>query len=273
MIKIACSTGIHSTQSLETACRALHALGFRYVDPLAMEGWHVKPSRLVADAAGEAAHVRAVLQTYGLACVAINLGFLHNFTTCTDEQHALNLQVVRGACTLADVLGTSIVTVGSGGIGNGDRDTIVDRVATRLAEVVALAGEAGVTIALETHAGAISVYPDAARELLSRCPGLWLTYDPSHYIAERIPVEETLDLLPYAAHVHLRNARIGHFQERMGVGLLDMPWMVERIVASGYEGAIAIEYIEDCGARQEGYETRGEIEALVQVLLAAGVTL
>ena len=70
-------------------------------------------------------------------------------------------------------------------------------------------------LALETHAGAIAVHSAAARELLARCPGLMLTYDPSHYIAEQIPVSETLDLLEHAAHVHLRNARVGHCQEQI----------------------------------------------------------
>ena len=35
MIKVACSTGIRSTESLDVACQAIVELGFRYVDPLA----------------------------------------------------------------------------------------------------------------------------------------------------------------------------------------------------------------------------------------------
>jgi sugar phosphate isomerase/epimerase len=129
------------------------------------------------------------------------------------------------------------------------------------------------TLALETHAGAIAVRPAAARELLARCPGLALTYDPSHYIAEQIPVGDTLDLLDHSAHIHLRNARVGHFQERMARGALDLRWMVEQILASGYEGTISIEYIEDCGAIEQGYEVRKEIETLLQLLLDQGLDL
>ena len=273
MIEIACSTGIRSTQSLETACALIRELGFTHVDPLAMEGWHIKPSRLLADARREADALAALLSAHSLRCAAINLGFLHSLATCTPEQHQVNLDVVRAACVLARAVGTSILTVGTGHTGDEDRGALVDRLVERLGQMVAVAGGAEMTIALETHAGSIAVYPEVDRELLSRCPDLRLTYDPSHFVADRVPVEETLDLLDHAAHIHLRNARVGHFQETMAKGLLDIPWMVDRIVASGYQGAVSIEYIEDCGGIQEGYEVRDEVVSLVQVLVDKGLTL
>jgi sugar phosphate isomerase/epimerase len=273
MIYIACSTGICSTKSLEEACALIRDLGFTRVDPLAMEGWHIKPSRLVADAGREAEDFRALLDQYQLECVAINLGFLHNLAACTPDQFKTNLDVVRGACVLARAVGTSILTVGTGNTGNGDRGTLIERLTERLGQVVSVAQQAGMIVALETHAGSIAVYPQVDLELIQRCPGLKLTYDPSHFIADRVPVEDTLDLLQHAVHVHLRNARVGHFQERMAKGLLDIPWIVEQIVASGYEGAISIEYIEDCGGIQEGYEVQEEVVALKQVLMDKGLAL
>ncbi len=108
---------------------------------------------------------------------------------------------------------------------------------------------------------------------MSGCPGLRLASAPSHYIAEEIPIGETLDLLAHTAHVHLRNARVGHFQETMAKGLLDVPWVVDRILDAGYEGAVSIEYIEDCGAIAEGYEVRDEVLALREILAAKGLAL
>jgi sugar phosphate isomerase/epimerase len=267
MIQIACSTGIRSTKSLETACALIHELGFTCVDPLAMEGWHIKPSHLLEDAQREAEALCALTDAYSLRCVAINLGFLHSLAACTPEQHQVNLNIVRAACVLARAAGTSILTVGTGRTDDEDRQALLDRLVERLGCAVAVAGEAGMTIALETHAGSIAVYPDVDRELVTRCQGLRLTYDPSHFIADQVPVESTLELLSHAAHIHLRNARVGHFQETMDKGLLDIPWMIDRIVESGYQGAIAIEYIEDCGGIQEGYEVRDEVVALKQVLV------
>lgn len=273
MIKLACSTGVRSTESLDVACAMIADMGFRYVDPLAMSQWHIKPATLVADAAAEAVNVRGVFERYGLACPAINLGFVYGFTTATDEEHLVNLKVLEGACVLAKKLDTTILTVSPGGMGDDDRTVILDRVSARLNEALAIGAREGMTLALETHSGAIAVHPAAVRELLERCPGLTLTYDPSHYIAEEIPVEETLDLLNHTTHVHLRNARVGHFQERMDRGGLDMPWMIDRILAAGYDGTISIEYIQDCGGLQEGYEVRDEAELLKRLLLDKGLTL
>ena len=217
-IRIACSTGVRSTESLEIACALVKELGFSSVDPLAMEGWHIKPSRLVQDAAAEAERLGALLDQLDLQCAAINLGFTHNLARCTPEQFQVNLRVVRGACVLARAAGTRILTVGTGGTGDEARRAVVERLVDRLSQVVSAASAASaapMTVALETHAGSVAVYPEVARELVARCPGLKLTYDPSHFIADRVPVDETLDLLPHAAHVHLRNARVGHFQETM----------------------------------------------------------
>ena len=275
--RIACSTGVRSTEGLETACALVHQLGFRAVDPLAMEGWHIKPSRLIADAPAEAERLRALLERYDLTCVAINLGFLHNLALCTPAQFQTDLQVVRGACALAQAADTQILTVGTGSTGDEDRWALIERLVDRLGQVISTAetavGKAGLTVALETHAGSIAVYPKVARELVDRCPGLKLTYDPSHFIADQVPVAETLDLLSEAAHIHLRNARVGHFQETMAKGLLDLPWMVDQILASGYRGAISIEYIQDCGGLREGYEVADETLALKQLLQDKGLVL
>jgi sugar phosphate isomerase/epimerase len=248
-------------------------LGFRLVDPLAMEGWHIKPTRLAQDAPAEAARLGGLLGTHGLECAAINLGFLYNPALCTPEQFQVNLEVVRGATVLAEAAGTSILTVGAGTTGDGERGSLVDRLVDRLGQVVDVAARAGMTIALETHAGSIAVYPEVAHELVRRCPGLKLTYDPSHFIADQVPLGETLELLAHAAHVHLRNARVGHFQETMAKGQLDLAWIVDRIVDSGYRGAVSIEYIQDCGGIAEGYEVADETLALKQLLLDRGLPL
>ena len=59
----------------------------------------------------------------------------------------------------------------------------------------------------------------------------------------------------------------------MDRGALDMRWMVGRILASSYRGAISVEYIEDCGGIQEGYDVRDEVETLVRFLLEQGLAL
>ena len=49
-----CDRNARFHASLERACALVQELGFRLVDPLAMEGWHIKPSRIVQNPAAEA---------------------------------------------------------------------------------------------------------------------------------------------------------------------------------------------------------------------------
>ena len=48
---------------------------------------------------------------------------------------------------------------------------------------------------------------------------------------------------------------------------------MDQILASGYRGAVSIEYIQDCGGIQEGYEVADETLALKRLLLEEGLTL
>ena len=48
---------------------------------------------------------------------------------------------------------------------------------------------------------------------------------------------------------------------------------MDQILASGYRGAVSIEYIQDCGGIQEGYEVADETLALKQLLLDKGLAL
>ena len=54
---------------------------------------------------------------------------------------------------------------------------------------------------------------------------------------------ESESLLPYTAHVHLRDAVAGNFQVPMGEGILDFEWIISALKRNNYTGAIAIEYI------------------------------
>ncbi|MBN1676229.1 MAG: TIM barrel protein [Kiritimatiellae bacterium] len=273
MITIACSSGIRSSKSLEEACRVIAELGFGAVDPLVYEPWHIKPSVLREAPESETRRFARLLRKHGLQCPALNLGWTHNPTQCDEAGHRTNLVTLKAACALAAAVGARVICVSPGRAEDPGDPAAMERLAGRMRAMVELAGESGVTLGIESHAGAIPVYPDKSGELLDRCPGLALTYDPSHYIAERIPLEQTLALLARSCHIHLRNARAGHFQETMAKGGLDTAWMADRILESGYCGAVAIEYIEDCGALKEGYETVDEVIALRDLLVEKGMAL
>ena len=50
-------------------------------------------------------------------------------------------------------------------------------------------------------------------------------------------------LAPYAAHIHLRQARPGYLQAKLDQGVIDFRALLALLRSQGYERALAIEYV------------------------------
>ena len=112
-----------------------------------------------------------------------------------------------------------------------------------LAALQPVAADAGVTLTVEPHVGGILSSPDATLRLVEAVPGLKLTLDYAHFAAMGYPQAEIDPLAPHAAHVHLRQARPGALQAKLGEGTLDFVAMVETLRAAGYDGYLSLEYV------------------------------
>ena len=217
---------------LEPALEALRELGCTAVELAAHEGWaHVDPSTLADDPERVAATAAAVGRT-GLRVVALNAGL-----RTPDPDTAR-----RQAGALADLalrLGARVLTLPAG------RDL---RAATAwLAPLLATVQARGVTLAVETHIGALTESPAAAVALCQDLPGLRLTLDPSHYWAGPAQGRGWEAVLPLVAHLHLRDAGRGgwaQIQMAPGTGAVDFAQVLAGLRLAGYSGALAAEYID-----------------------------
>jgi sugar phosphate isomerase/epimerase len=106
---------------------------------------------------------------------------------------------------------------------------------------VEVVGEHGVQLMVEPHVRGILETPSAVLDLLEKAPGLRLALDPSHFICLGYPQEAVEDLLAFASHVHLRNARSGRLQERMAYGTINFDVLLARLVSDGFDGWISPE--------------------------------
>jgi sugar phosphate isomerase/epimerase len=79
--------------------------------------------------------------------------------------------------------------------------------------------------------------------LLEAVPGIKLTLDYSHFICLGYPQEEIDPLAPYAAHVHLRQARPGALQTKMEEGTLNFFALFGLLKKLNYKGYIAFEAV------------------------------
>jgi sugar phosphate isomerase/epimerase len=133
---------------------------------------------------------------------------------------------------------------------------------------VETASRAGLAFAVEGHTGSIIADPKRAERLVRSVPGLTLTLDLGHFIAQGYPQAEANPLIEHTSHVHARCASPGRLQAPLKTNAIDFNDLVRRMAARNYPGWYAIEYVwidwEHCNEVDNVSETillRGVLEA------------
>ncbi|WEX08101.1 TIM barrel protein [Chelativorans sp. AA-79] len=84
--------------------------------------------------------------------------------------------------------------------------------------------------------------PAIVAELVERT-GIRLALDYSHFLCLGYTQEQIDPLCAHAAHVHLRQARMGDLQAKFAKGTINFPALFATLETAGYAGALAIEYV------------------------------
>lgn len=177
------------------------------------------------------------------------------------------------ALALAKKLGVPVVSTGSGGP---DSPEALEAVLKALPEIAKEAERQGVKVSLKAHVNAAVHDVETALMAAKAADSPWLgiNYDATHLYREGEDILDAWDrLAPHVVHIHFRDLKGGANKEIgppafqvPGKGTLDLPPLLERIVRSGYQGALDLEVIgawdlsagESTGiaAQSRGYITR-----------------
>jgi sugar phosphate isomerase/epimerase len=261
---LSCSTCVHGDLDLRDALDRIDALGFSAFDLFALENMgQVWPSRLAAGDVDSAAIARTIRDS-GLRVSSFNCGFSR---ALNDPDSSARDQVEAEFTPLLELAasaGCSVFTVQTGGYDNTiGRVESFDRSLEGLQRLVALGQGSGVQLSFEPHWGAVVEKPADALYMVKRLwPDVGITYDPSHFVMQTDigPLADTEPLLEYTVHVHVRNASPGKMQASMDEGVVDFAWLVRSLQERGYEGAVAIEYLES--AEADAMKLRDELVSL-----------
>lgn len=93
----------------------------------------------------------------------------------------------------------------------------------------------------EPWAGAAVSSVEHVRALTEAVPGVRFLIDTGHVTAWG---GDILELLPFARHVQLRDARPGEAQVAPGEGAVDFAAVLGRLEELGYDGGLSIEYFD-----------------------------
>ena len=245
-MKIACSTTGYTQKPLSEALQRIASLGFKYVDLLMMENWaHINPSEIAKSPQKYAQKVGELLDKYELTAIGINGNVSHSLTSQVSEEIESNRNEARGLIQFAQMLSIPVVVLQPGRPSEEIKlDSAMNASVDALRSIVQDAQEHGVTLSIETHVDSLAEKYEDALHFVDAVSGLKLAYDPSHFVMADFDLAKSESLIPYSAHVHLRNAVLGNFQAPMSEGILDFDWVLNALDRNSYSGAIAIEYID-----------------------------
>ena len=152
-----------------------------------------------------------------------------------------NLKDLAQVLAFADAAGIGSVFILPGIVNPGQSRQEAEAVSTAsLCEMVALARGHRTTLCIEPHVHSFAESPAIVRRLVENT-GIRLALDYSHFACLGYRQEEVDPLAPFAAHVHLRQARMGALQTKFLHGTLNFPAMFGTLRDAGYQGALAIE--------------------------------
>lgn len=112
-----------------------------------------------------------------------------------------------------------------------------------LNEYAELSREANIDLFIEPHVKCSFESPKMATWLAQQVPGARIALDYAHFICQGYTQPEVDTLIPYAGHVHLRQAKSGLLQTKLEDGTINFPLVVDELLNAGYSGYWCIEYV------------------------------
>lgn len=117
------------------------------------------------------------------------------------------------------------------------------RVAHALPRRIEAAKDKGVDYSIEPHLGSVCQTPADVAWLCDAAPGLELTLDYTHFIAQGFEEVEVDPLLAQTRHLHARGGANGRLQASNADSSIDYDRIVDLLRATDYEGFVAVEYV------------------------------
>ena len=261
--KIACTTGGYQGQGLDRVFLGLSKAGFEYAELTAMPS---ASPRIPVDGMSEA-DVRALRDTmasYGLAPASIS----GHSDLGTEDGRRLFARRLE----FAHQIGVDIVNTGAA---HGDSAPEVEQFYANMRELVPLAQDLGIKIALETHGGMTGTAEDCLRTL-DRIGSdvVGINYDTANVIYYRdVRPEEDIQLIaPRVTHVHLKDKRGGQMVwdfPPLGQGTIDFAAIVGTLTAVGYEGVYSAEVEFEAESAEEEDRLLAGVREFMAALLGS----
>ncbi|MEX2309429.1 MAG: sugar phosphate isomerase/epimerase family protein [Pirellulales bacterium] len=233
--------------TLAESAAIYRALGVDALDLIAVPGSRFDTYQLAADPRGQARR----LTDLGVALSNLLVFFGTDFRDRALNSHdstvrSNNLETFRRVLEFCAAAGFYSVTVLPGVEQHPfSRKEALKWTAIELSRMNELAKDAGVLLVYEPHVQSILENPHDVLKFARENSDVKLVIDYSHAVSLGHTSNELDPLVPYAGHVHLRQAAPDKIQARWEEGVIDFPAFVGLLKQIGYQGYLTLEYEHD----------------------------
>ena len=248
-MRLSCGNGSFPLLPVPEAVRLTALLDFEGFDLVLMgNSTHVRPEE-IDDPAAWAGDLKSVLDGEGLVAADVFCVPWNDFATMApnhpdSDERARGRTVFRQMVEAAAALEAPGITMLPGiDWPDESHEDSLHRAADELADRAREAAAAGLGFSVEPHLGSVCAHPREALALCELAPGLTLTVDYTHFVAEGVAEGDVDPLAALARHVQTRAVAPGRLQAPMAGNTLDFERMVDVLAAAGYDGFVNVEYV------------------------------
>jgi sugar phosphate isomerase/epimerase len=245
-IRLACGTDSFPALPHDVAVALVARMGFAAHD-LMLGGPSIPIDQVRADIAGWAGRLDERIRGHGLeisdlAAWADMRAFAPNHPDAA--RLAESRRFFEDMLALAERLGAPGLTMMPGVDWPGEQhERSLRRAAEELDRRARQARERGLRFSIEPCVGSVCATPADCLAMTDIAPGLELTLDCSHLIEPGFGEQEIEPCVARARHIHVRGAAAGRLQAPMSESTFDVEWLLDLLVAQGYDGFINVEYV------------------------------
>lgn len=246
MIRYSCHSDNFAPSSCQEAFSLISALGFDCIDVASRT--LIPQSAILEDPVNRALSLSCLSRRYHLPLSELFLssveidgkpvtavskksgspGFDRAFDAICVFAEKAGFQSIMGACGPPDP--------------NLGYEKSFDHIACTLKRQVAIASSHGLSFHVEPYRQSLLHTVPACLDMVQAVPGLKYTLDFLHFQIQGIPQEKSMKLIPYAGHIHARQAKTGSGKCDFSEGEIDYESIVAELKRQDWSGDIAMEF-------------------------------
>jgi sugar phosphate isomerase/epimerase len=233
--------------TIEESVAIYRALGVQAIDLIAVPGSRFDTYQIAADPNREAERISGLGVALSNLLVFFGTDFRDRAINSPDAAvRANNLTTFRRLlefCTAAGMYSIAVLP----GVEQPphSRAQAMAWSSRTLKEMNRMARDSGVLLVYEPHVDSILPGPQDAQDFIDQCDDVKLVIDYSHGVSLGYSQSNLDVLIPFAGHVHLRQAAPNKLQARWEEGVIDFPALIGRLKQTGYQGYLTLEYEHD----------------------------